>query len=196
MIRWRVVKPATSRTALASPMTSIAATATPASGTTPMTEIGRPQTDQREQEHEGQPMPAHEQDRPDRPDDAAQADRRVEQADARVAEAEQLDRRDDDEDGQCAAHQRLDADDRHHEQDGRHPSQRAESGQDPDEPAAARPAALAASLGAVRSRRSGRIWVTATVASAIPTAPATATTGVPKARRIPAKAGPTSTPMP
>ena len=38
--------------------------------------------------------------------------------------------------------------------------------------------------------------MTATVASAIPTAPPTATTGVPNARRMPPNAGPTSSPIP
>ena len=45
-------------------------------------------------------------------------------------------------------------------------------------------------------RASERTCVKATVASAIPTAPAAATTGVPKTRRIPPNPGPTRTPRP
>ena len=64
----------------------------------------------------------------------------------------------------------------------------------PGDPVACDPGVAGA--GGSRSRRSGRIWVTAIVARPIPIAPATATTGVPNARRRPPKAGTDQQPDP
>ena len=93
-----------------------------------------------------------------------EADRRVQESDARIPETEQFDRGDDEEDRQDAANEGLDAQDREDEQDRRHRSQRAESGQ-------GTAAAAARWIGSERPappgrcrRRSGRIWVTAMVA--------------------------------
>ena len=68
--------------------------------------------------------------RSDSTDDAAGPDRRVQQPDPRLAETQGPDRGDDDEDGEHPAHERLDAEDGHHEEWGRQPPERREPGQE------------------------------------------------------------------
>ena len=60
--------------------------------------------------------PPDEQDARDGTDDAAGTDRRVQQADARLAEAQGPDRGDDDQDGEHPSDERLDAEHGDHEE--------------------------------------------------------------------------------
>ena len=102
------VKPATSSSALLTPVAKSAMSATGTTGTETDQDEWESPADEREREKSRQPAHADERERPERADEAPEADHRAEQPDAAVAEVEELERDDDDEGREQPADEDLD----------------------------------------------------------------------------------------